>query len=150
MTTLERMMNEKTKWELSCPNEDYRISIEDIQVIRHGRRAPIELKDAREVLKNWRDNDLLYTYLDLTPSAVSKILSAKDDFFKLEKIAIICNKRVELFFTRKNSFNVSSIILDLEKRPSFTAILAHQSGDIVQKTRVSVDVDRNVNIETFW
>ncbi len=150
MTTLERMFREKTSWELLCPSEDYTISIDDIRVFHRGRNIPVSLADGKEIMSGWRKNDILYTYIEITPTAVQKILSGKDEYFKLEKVAVTNDKRIEFFFSRKESYHASSIEIDLEMRPSFTVSLSHKSGDIVQKTRVSVDADRTTHIEAFW
>ncbi len=150
MTTLEMMLSEQTHWELSCPNENYTITIDDITIHKFGGRKVADMQDLRQILGVGSKTNLIYTYIQLTPSAVKNLLSGKDDFFKLEKIAITEKDTIKLYFNHIGKINYSCIEIDTKKRPCFTATLMNKSGDIITKGHIAVDVDYCVHTETVW
>lgn len=150
MTTLEKMLTEQTSWELNCPNENYVIVISDVTIHKLGGRRVADQIDLRQILGVGSKTDLIYTHIILTSSAVKSLLSGKDEFFKLEKIAILNNNKIKFYFNRLGDIKYSCLEIDIQRRPCFTATLMDKSGDIIQKSHIAVDVDYCIHAETIW
>ena len=147
---LEQMFMEKTTWELESPNEDFFITLSDISVDHHNKRKAADLQDLKRLLNVGTKTDLLYTHINFSSNAINNLLSGRDAYFRLEKIAILSDNTIKLYFNRRNEAKFSVVIINTEIKPCFTATLLHNNGDIRRKSCISVDTNHQIHIENIW
>ena len=139
IATIEAMLREKTIWSMECASNEFYISISNI----------VSVGDMTDVVKLVGGRDRLSVHIEFNgKETIENLLSGKDHYFKLEKIAVCSDKTIKVYFSTDN-YLLYYFELDRSVLESFEATL-WKGTTIMTLTKVAVYENNDIIVERKW